>query len=186
MWDELVRDRIKNAPPYRRLSHRESVTLRMTRSIYEPLNGSPDFRAALEKFLALPNVDRAVATAFAVRWGIPPQHALRDLAWSREEHAAGRNTRSLLLAGPRRYPGLEEDEEDDAAAWALKGYEPTPPPLGSPAKRARSAHYVLLHFHRRSYQKIATLANRSVSSVFGAVTVWTDRLYGPPRGANPP
>ena len=186
MWDAFVTDALKNARRYPRLSHQESINLRMTRSFYDRLNASPDFRAAFKDFLALSSVDDSVATALAVRWEIPSQRAPRDLAWSRAEHAAGQNTRALLLAAPRRYPGLEDDEEDDAAAWTLKGYELTPPRLGSPASRAQSAYYLLLHRRGLSYQKIAAIAKRSVSSVFGAVQVWRNRLYGPPPGANPP
>ena len=185
MWDRILSG-YKNAGRHPRLAHRESNDLRMTLSIYALLNASRDFRTAFKKFLQPGTVDPRLAAAFASRWGLPPRHALRDLAWSQKFHAAGVNPRARLLVGQRRYPGLERSEESNTQAWARKGYEQTPPGLSSPTRRAQSAHYLLLHLNGASYQTIAVKANRSVSTVYEVIQFWTKRLgYPPPPSRRP-
>lgn len=184
MWKNARQAFMQSTLPYARLAHRASIDLRMVRTMYDLLNATTTFRAALEDLFRGARLEDPAVARFIATWKLPPADTPRDLRWSKELHRLGKNQGPRLLPGPRRYPGLEDEEKHDAAAWRRKGYELTPPRLAGFESRRQSAHYLLLRLHGLSYQRIATIANKSVSTVFGATCVWATRLgYPPDRNA---
>ena len=180
MWDATVSALVKSPRRFERRAHRQSINARMTASVYDTLNRSRKFRAALAAYLASGSDRPDDDLAFARRWNLSPANAVRDLHWTRREFERGVNPHKRLRVGTRPYPGLTVREVADPAACAAKGYELTPPALASARKRRTSAQYLMAHRHGVSYQTIATLAQRSVATVHGVVRLWNERLYPRP------
>jgi hypothetical protein len=178
-WDGFFR-RLRRTTKSRRrprLAHRESIALCMTMALYELLNRLPGFLSALETLFE--EFSEKALIAFVKKWHLPPRYGAKDLEWSRRLWAAGAPRR--LYAGMRSYPGLERGEIRKPTVWQAKGYELTPPPLANPRLLRTSAEYLLVRLLVRfSYQKIATKAGKSVSTVFGAMHTWATRLGYPP------